>query len=236
MGLDPWCWENIHTWICMCYLGQIKPPKTITTTRFATPLGAPKYGINMIQLVPLPPKANYLLEVQQIQHKEIIGTFLYYDIAIENTMLVALNLSEKKYNKGIENTTKRLKYILNYFSTHTELVIKYQSTKMTVYETSDALYPSELKLCIQVGRYLFLSTCLHIRGTKPILLLNVPVRIECNVMRNLLASTIETEIVILFINCQRDESIRTSPEELSHHQSETQTMTDNYTATIIFME
>ena len=47
-----------------------------------------------------------------------VGTFLYYGIAVDNTMLVALSTIASEQSSATYNTAKKITQLLNYLSTH----------------------------------------------------------------------------------------------------------------------
>ena len=64
-------------------------------------------------------------------------------------------------------------------------------------------------------------------------LYNVPVHVECSIMRNVMASDTEAELGRLFGNYQRVTFTRTVLAEMGHQQSPTPLETDNTVANII---
>ena len=67
-----------------------------------------------------------------------MGIFLYYVIALNNTLLVALNDISLEQSKATDNTSKIITKLLNYLATHPEAVIKYHASGMQLYVHSDA--------------------------------------------------------------------------------------------------
>ena len=72
--------------------------------------------------------------------QQIVGTFLKYGIALDNTLLVALNEISLEKSKATDNTSKKTTKLLNYLATHPEAVIKYHASGMQIYVHSDASY------------------------------------------------------------------------------------------------
>ena len=77
--------------------------------------------------------------------QQIVGTFLYYGIALENTLMVSLNDISLEQSKATDNTSKNITKLLNYLATHPEAVIKYHASGMQLYVHSDASYLSVIK-------------------------------------------------------------------------------------------
>ena len=89
--------------------------------------------------------------------QQIVGTFLYYSIALNNTLLVALNDTPLEQSKATEKPSKKITNLLNYLATHPEAVIKYHASGMQLYVNSDASYLSVSKARIRAGGIHYLS-------------------------------------------------------------------------------
>ena len=50
--------------------------------------------------------------------QQIVGTFLYYGIALDNTLLGGLNDISLEQSKSTDNTSKMIIKLLNYLATH----------------------------------------------------------------------------------------------------------------------
>ena len=87
------------------------------------------YGISLQYSDPedsidlLPPSNCNLIQ-------QIMGSFLYYGIALDNTILVALNDISLEQSKSTFNTSKKITKLLNHLATHPEAVIKYHASGM----------------------------------------------------------------------------------------------------------
>jgi hypothetical protein len=60
----------------------------------------------------------------------VTGTLLYYARAIDPTILTALSLIATEQAKPTEETTKKVKQLLNYCATQEEAMITYNESKM----------------------------------------------------------------------------------------------------------
>ena len=90
---------------------------------------APIYGRSIQYSDPedssdLLPPSNCNL-IQQIE-----GTFVYNGIALDNNLLVALNVISLEQSKATDNTSKKITKFLNYLATHPEAVIKFHDIGM----------------------------------------------------------------------------------------------------------
>ena len=70
------------------------------------------------------------------------GTFLYYAIAIDNTILPALRKIFSEQSKATTNTAKQVAKLLNYLASNTQAEIQYRASGMQLATDSDALYLS----------------------------------------------------------------------------------------------
>jgi len=75
--------------------------------------------------------------------REIVGVFLYYARAINNTMLVALGTIASQQASATETTAHACVDLLNYVATPPEGIIKLFASDMVLYNHTDASYLSE---------------------------------------------------------------------------------------------
>ena len=76
-----------------------------------------------------------------MQH--ILGTLLYYPIAVDPTMLSNLGSIATKLAKGTEKTYADTLWLLKYSATHPNATIRYTASDMVLHIHSDASYLSE---------------------------------------------------------------------------------------------
>ena len=67
-----------------------------------------------------------------------VGTFLYYGIAVDNTILVALSTIASEQSSATYNTAKKITQLLNYLSTHPGATIWYTHSDMVLWVHSDS--------------------------------------------------------------------------------------------------
>ena len=89
--------------------------------------------------------------------QKIVGTFLYYGIAVDNTILVALSTIASEQSSSTSNTAKNINQILNYIATNPDATIRYNRSDMVLWVHSDASYLSCPKARIRAGGMHFLS-------------------------------------------------------------------------------
>ena len=134
--------------------------------------------------------------------QQILGTFLYYGIALDNYLLVALNDISLEQYKATDNTSKKISKLLNYLATHPEAVIKYHASGLQLYVLSDSSYLSVSKSRSRAGGIHYLSdpptNTQDPDNYTPLLhgIIYVVPKILCNIM----SSAAEAELGALFLN------------------------------------
>ena len=158
----------------------------------------------------------------------IIGTFLYYARAIDNTMHVALGSLGSAQSKGTKATAKAATKLLNYAATHPDAVIKFRASDMILHIHSDASYLSEPKARSRAGGFFYLSDDIDVtKPNAPKPRLNGGINILSSILGNVMASATEAEVGALFHNAQDACMIRNTLEFLGHKQPATPIQTDN---------
>jgi Reverse transcriptase (RNA-dependent DNA polymerase) len=160
--------------------------------------------------------------------QEVIGTFLFYGRAVDNTMLTALGTIASSQSSGTERTMDTLMQLLDYAATHPDAAIRFHKSDMILYGHSDASYLSEPKARSRVGGYFYLGNDNEAPDlTKP----NGPIHIESRIMKNVMAAASEAEIGALFHNGQEAAHMRNVLREMGREQTKpTRLTTDNSTA------
>jgi hypothetical protein len=186
-----------HDWIRPTY--GSKQPQLTTTTDDSPPLD--KHGTKRLQ--------------------EIIGTFLYYGRAIDNTMLVALNELGTAQAHETEATARATIKLLNYAATYPDAKIRFTASAMVYRLHADASYLTAPKARSRVGGYHYLSDDTEDPPD------NAPIHADVHILRNVMASVAEAEVGGLFHNAQTGCPIRQTLIELGHPQPATPIQTDN---------
>jgi hypothetical protein len=172
---------------------------------------------------PLPPA-----EIQRLQ--EVIGTLLFYTRAIDSTMPVALDTLAAAQTKSTQATATSLTQFLNYCAMHPDTTIRFHASDMILQFDSDASYMSEPKSRSQVASYHYLSTHLGkpVGDNQPPL--NGAILVPSNILKPIVASTAEAELVVLFHNGKEAAPLRVTLDKLGWTQPPTPITTDNLTA------
>ena len=82
--------------------------------------------------------------------QQIIGIFLYYGIALDLTMLVALGTLVTKQSKPTESLWNNITWFLNYAASHPHAIF-FSASDMILHIASDGSYLSESKSRNRVG-------------------------------------------------------------------------------------
>ena len=161
----------------------------------------------------------------------IVGTFLYYGIALDNTLLVGLNDISQEQSKATSNTSKKTAKLLNYLATHPDAQIKYHASGMILHVHSDASYLSVNKARSRAGGVHFLSDLIpNPQDPDYVPIMNGILHVVCKILKNIMASAAEAELGALFINAREAVPIRTTLVEMKWPQPPTPIQVDNSTA------
>ena len=99
------------------------------------------YG-SKLQL-PLPPDTSKLLNKQEITRvQQVVGCLLFYALAVDPTMLVAISDLAAAQSKSTENTNAALTKLLNYTASHPDAKLEFHASDMILHIDSDASYLS----------------------------------------------------------------------------------------------
>jgi hypothetical protein len=177
----------------------------------------PNYGAKQ-QYAAAPDISERLPPTEITRIQQILGTFLYYAIAVDSTMLVTLGtLVASTQANATVTTAEAIVQLLNYAATHHNAVVRF----LVLYLHSDASYLSEPKARSRAGGHFYLSNK-PADPKKPPLQpppINSAIHTTCHILRNIImASTAEAEVAALFVDSQEAVPIRTKVEEMGHPQ------------------
>ena len=161
-----------------------------------------------------------------------MGVFLYYDTAIDNTVLVALSDIGSEQYRAAFKTMDELQQLLDYLASNTNATISFHASGLILFIHSDASYLSVTKAKSRSSGVFLLSDpkadVLTFSEYTPII--NGFIFIMCKILRNIMASTAEAEYGALFLNCQDFVPIRTTLIEMHNPHPPTPIQVDNSTA------
>ena len=89
--------------------------------------------------------------------QQVVGTFLYYAIALNLTMLVALGSIGTQQNNPTNKTMSEITWFLYYCTTHPDKCIEYKVMNMILWTSSNASYLSENNARSRAGAIFFLG-------------------------------------------------------------------------------
>ena len=172
-----------------------------------------------------------ILSDEEATHiQRIVGSFLYYARAVDNTILTAVNEIAATQAAPTKKTKDATIMLIDYLYTHPSAKIRYTASDMQLYVDSDAAYLVAPKAKSRIAGYFHLSSQYTPSSGLPTPHLNGPIHIECQVLKHVVSSAAEAETSGIFVNIQTAISIRRILEALGHPQHIIPVKTDNSTA------
>ena len=101
--------------------------------------------------------AEYLSEKYTNLVQKVCGTFLYYAIAIDDTILTALSDISSDQSKATKTTAKQVAKLLKYLASNPYAEIQYRASGMQLAIHSDASYLSVSRARSRASGVYFLS-------------------------------------------------------------------------------
>ena len=171
----------------------------------------------------LPPAG--VLHIQQV-----VGSLLYYALAVDCTLLVALGDLAAVQTQATEKTLEKTIWLLNYAASNPDASITYVAGDMCLHTHSDASYLSVPKGRSRAGGHFFLSDHPKRGKTPEQCAINGPVHVISKILKFVMGSAAEAEIGASYMNAQESLPIRVCLEEMGHPQPPTPIQVDNTTA------
>ena len=200
-----------------------EPQKQLAPHKWTTPI----YGYNR-QFV-LPPYNTESLDKKDTKYvQQVVGSFLYYTRAIDNTIITAPNEIALMQAKPTETTRQKINILLQYLTTYPNTRIRFYASDMILYADSDTAYLIADKAKSRIAGYFYCSNKRTTNPPKP--RLNQPIHVECKLLRHVVTSAAEVETAGLFVNGQKVIKIQQMLNALGHPQTMTPIKTDNATA------
>ena len=199
MTLD-WNYQQSYVDISMPEYVQ-KALDKLQHTPSTTPQHAPHrwvpitYG-NKIQNAPVEDSSPCLSELETRHIQRIVGSFLYYARAIDNTIHPALNCLGSNQAKPTEATRNDANMLMDYLHTHPNAKLRYHKSGMQLHIDSDAAYLVAPKAKSRVAGYFYLSN----KSNNPVI--NAPIHIECAFLKHVVSSAAEAETGGIFHNAK----------------------------------
>ena len=89
--------------------------------------------------------------------QQVLGAFLYYALAVDPTMLVALSTIASEQASPTRVTMKKVDQNLDYAASQEQAVLTYEASNMVLAVHSDASYLRESKARSRAGGHFFMS-------------------------------------------------------------------------------
>ena len=174
---------------------------------------------------------TYILKYIQ----QVVGILLYYGIAINKTILVALGNIAAKQSHATLTTIEKTNQLLDYLESKPHATTRYHASGTILFIHSDESYLSVSKSCSRASGVFFIS------DTKPDALkfseytplLNGFIFVLCKILHNIMASADEAKYGALFLNGQEDVLVQTTLIEMNQPQPPSPSQVNNFTAVVI---
>jgi hypothetical protein len=157
--------------------------------------------------------------------QKVTGSVLYYARAVDPNVVMPLNDIAMKQTRATEKTQAATNQMLDYLATHQDSTIRYHASDMVLHIHSDACYLSVSNARSRLGCLFFLGNKSPEQDTLNGSILNVAA-----IIKNVVASTEESEVGACFHNAQSGAPLRVTLTELGHTQPPTPLRTDSSTA------
>ena len=164
--------------------------------------------------------------------QQVVGSLLYYALALDLTMLVALGSIAAQQNNPTAKTLSEVTWLLDYCATHPDATIQYNKSDMVLWTASDASYLSESKARSRAGGIFFLSNNTQdpTQPPKTPPTMNGVVYALAKIIPNVMSSAMEAEVAATYLTAKEAVPIRIALEEIGHPQPPTPMQVDNSTA------
>ena len=162
--------------------------------------------------------------------QQIVGTLLYYALAVDATLLVALGSIASQQSKPTERTMSEVTWLLDYCATHPEATIRYNASGMVLWTDSDASYLSESQARSRAGGFHFLSDAPDNNPPREDPPKNGLIHALATIIKAVVGSAMEAEIAAAYENAKQACPIRITLEEMGHPQPPTPMKVDSATA------
>ena len=158
--------------------------------------------------------------------REVVGVFLYYARAIDNTMAAPLSKLSVGQAQPTKRTLDAVMYFLQYAATYPDATLTYYPSDMRLVIWSDASYLSERDARSRAGGLHYLTN----RGDPTTAKINGAVDVISTIIPTVVSAASEAETAGLFINGQAGVPTRLTLADLGYPQDATPIISDNTTA------
>ena len=229
-------WDYKNKWVDISMPGYvIKALKKLehpapTKPQHSPHRWVPKIYGQKVHLAPSEDTSPSLLSEETRHIQRIVGQFLFYARAVDNTIHTSVNDLGSSQAKPTKKTNDESIMLMDYLHTHPNAKIRYHASDMQLHIDSDAAYLVAPKAKSRIAGYFYLSDK-YIEGSGvPNPKLNGPIHIECQLLKHVVSSAAEAETSGIFLNCKAAIWLRHMLEALGHPQNIIPLKTDNSTA------
>ncbi len=153
--------------------------------------------------------------------QQVCGKFLFLGRAVDSTLLCPISTIALQSSKPTEDTMQQTLQPLHYLATQEDAVLSYHASDMVLAVRSNTSYLSKPKAQSQAGGHSFLSSNTTVPPNNGAIL-NI-----AHIIKNVMSSATEAELVGLDIMVCKAVYIRIILEELGHIQPPTPLQTEN---------
>jgi hypothetical protein len=153
---------------------------------------------------PTPSLAISDKDVNKLQ--QLTGTLLYYAKAVDPTLIMPINVLSSEQSNATEVTADKVIKMLNYCNKHPETKILYHASDMILHIHSDASYLSDNEAKSRAGGFFYMGNTT--KNDKK--LRNGAILIVSKVLKHVMSSAAEAEIIAVFINAKEGAVLRTT--------------------------
>jgi hypothetical protein len=132
-------------------------------------------------------------DVNKLQ--QLTGMLLYYDRAVDPTLIMSINVLASEQSKVTAVTAEKAIKPINYCNTHPETKIRYHASDMLLHIHSDALYLSENEAKSKAGGFFYMGSSTNTNKK----LTNGAILIISKVLKHVMSSAAEAEIGAVFL-------------------------------------
>ena len=168
----------------------------------------PVYG-QKLQSTEEPDDSPYLTSDNGTLVQQIVRTFLYYAMVVNNIMLVTLGSIATQQSQPTTKALDQSFILFNYAVSNPNVSICYRASDMMLYTHIDPSYLSKPKARSRADDFSFLATNLLILPDPyhPPPPLNGPIFIISKILHNIMSSAVEAEIATDFLTAKEAVSI-----------------------------
>ena len=158
-----------------------------------------------------------LLQPKEIVYvQRVVGTFLFYARALDNTMLTALNDIGTQQALPTQKVREKLQQLMDYANTYKNVFVRFYASDMQLNVDTDAAFLVLPKARSRIAGYFRLLN--DPNGDKKFYVDNGPILIECRTLRSVVTSAAESETHGVFHNAKKALPIKYLLEQMRHPQ------------------